>query len=75
MSRSKPTQRRNNQPSGKQNQGQARKPVKKQKQEDREPLLPRLNNSTEVPVMFRAQIQKAHGSLQFAGKVIEALWE
>jgi len=59
----------NNKSSGKQNQGQPPKPAKKRRQEDRKPLPPRLENSAEVPVMFRAQIQEAHGSLQFAGKV------
>ena len=63
--------------SAKQNQSESSKTLEKQKREDRKPqkredrkpLLPRLENSAEVPVMFRAQIQDAHGSLQFAGKV------
>ena len=61
--------------SAKQNQSESSKTLEKQKGEDRkpqkreEPLLPRLENSAEVPVMFRAQIKEAHGSLQFAGKV------
>ncbi|MBF2049021.1 MAG: hypothetical protein IGS54_16940 [Elainella sp. C42_A2020_010] len=48
------------------NQG---KPQKTGKGKDKEPLDPRLGDAADVPVMFRAQIEQAHGSLQFAGKV------
>jgi|GEM_PF-189951 len=68
----KPKLRSSNQPSPQKNQEKPQKSSEKRGKQEKEPLLARLGNSAEVPVMFRAQIEAAHGSLQFAGKVIDS---
>jgi CRISPR-associated protein Cmr6 len=69
----RPKLRNSNQVSSPQrHQGKSRKPYKQQNKEGKKPLLPRLENSAKVPVMFRAQIEAAYGSLQFVGKVADS---